>query len=127
MVDRLVSRRMRRGCVALCDGAHRIAVRVLVSLGGLVGVLGLAGLRGLAATLAALSAFASAFAPSDFVSPLALASALIASPLASPLSVVLVASALTAFPCELPATADKAPTASNPAAAATTVINRSMK
>jgi len=43
------------------------------------------------------------------------------------LSVVLVASVLTAFPCALPATADRAPTASKPAAAATTMIHRGMK
>src|SRR5205823_14650611 len=66
---------------------------------------------------------ASAFAASDLV----LASLLTASPFASPASVVLLARSLTGLPCELAATAVRAPTASNPAAAAAIMIDRSMK
>ena len=58
---------------------------------------------------------------------LALAKVLIASPFASPLSVVLVASVLTAFPCELAATAVNAPTASSAAAPAAIQIDRSIR
>jgi hypothetical protein len=60
-------------------------------------------------------------------SPLALARVLIASPFASPVSVVLAASVLTAFPCEFAATAVNAPTASSAAAPAAIQIDRSMQ
>src|SRR5205823_1071854 len=63
------------------------------------------------------------FAASDLV----LASVLTASPFASPESVVLLARSLTGLPCELAATAVRAPAASNPAAAAAIMIDRSMK
>jgi len=56
-----------------------------------------------------------------------LAAALIASPFASPVSVVLVASVLAAFPCEFAATAVSAPTASSTAAPAAIQIDRSIK